>query len=327
MSPKATSNPSVLSELTGLPVGSWNSADFLRAREALGMTQAELAATIDYDRSAIAKIEAGDAAPRRVVEMAVRWCVANRQEGALLPVRHPESSRFRPDGEPIGINESGIPGGQDVKVHLSASPAVWLRVLPKFDAGRRFLPAELKRVATQQNFPLVQLIEGYRDLGFLRGADGFGIFGMVGGRSETPAVSFAFDTGEIWSVDTYIISAAKAHAQGKGLPGIPYLEDRYKQALQSFRSMLTKLGLGPQFVWVAGVEGIKDCGIYFPAPAGQYFPYPIPHGPALVDKVWATGSLDETDTSATALKPFFLKMFGAFNVERPEYLDDVANPR
>jgi len=39
------------------------------------------------------------------------------------------------------------------------------------------------------------------------------------------------------------------------------------------------------------------------------------------------GSLDDGDTPATALKPFFKKVFDSFAVERPEYLDDLSNPR
>ena len=75
------------------------------------------------------------------------------------------------------------------------------------------------------------------------------------------------------------------------------------------------------------MEGIKDCGVFYPARAGQYFPLPNPHGRSLVDKVWETGLLDEGEEPKSALKPFFKKMFDTYNVERPEYLDELSNPK
>ena len=325
MSPMDNLNEEALSSLINLPVGSWESSDLLVARESLGMTQAELAAAIDYERTAIAKIERGDAAPRRVVELAVRYLIDRRPQGTRFEIRTPESPRFRPVGTAIGVNEAGFPGGTDVNVQLAPGPAIWLRLLPEFDTGRRWSPIELKKAATQNGFHLVQLIDGYASLGFVRDKDGFGVVGMTGDRSNTSAVSFAFETGEIWSIDTYIINAIKQQAPGTR-PGLPYLEDRFKLAMHSFRIVLTLLGLRPQFRWVAGIEGIKDCGLYYPAPAGHYFHVPIPHGRSLSESVWATGSLGEIETPASALKPFFTKVFAAFNVDRPEYLDGLSNP-
>jgi transcriptional regulator with XRE-family HTH domain len=310
-----------------LPVGSWESADLLLAREGLGLTQAELAAAIGYDRSAIAKIEGGDVAPRRVVELAIRYLIDRRPQGARFEIREPENSRFRPPGTAIGINE-GFLGGASVEVHLASGPAIWLRLLPGYDSGRRWLPVELKKVATQSGFPLVQLVDGYADLGFVRGADGFGVYALLGGdRANTPAVSFIFETGEIWSVDTYIIDAVKRDTDAGVRRGIPYLEDRFKFAIHSFRILFNRLELHSPLQWVAGVEGIEGCGIYYPAPAGHYFPIPVPYGPALKDRVYETGVLNEDDTPASALKPFFKKLFGAFNIERPDYLDALSNPK
>ncbi len=320
---------SILTRIMELPVGSWEVADLLAARETLALTQAELAAAIGYDRSAIAKIEGGDVAPRRVVELAVRYLVDKRPQGNRLQINEPENARFRPLGTAIGINEPGFPGGEDAEVQLVPGPAIWLRLLPEFDSGRRWSSIELKKAATQSGFLLVQLMDGYSDLGFVRSGDGFGVFGMTGDRSITPAVSFIFETGEIWSVDTYIVGAMKEHAKSSGqrLVGIPYFEDRFKFSLHSFRQLLTRMGLGPQFRWIAGIEGIKDCGVFYPARAGQYFLVPNPHGRSLVDKVWETGMINESDTPASALKPFFTKLFNSYNVERPEYLDELSNPR
>lgn len=328
MPPSMNVNESALRDLIGLPVGGWNAADLLMAREALGLKQAELAAAIGYDRSAIAKIEGGDSSPRLVVELAVRYLVDHRPQGGQFRCRMDmAASRFRSVATPIGISEATFPGGQDVEVYLADGPAIWLRLMPEFDAGTRFTAIELKRAATQMGFPLIQLMDGYSQLGFVRAADGFGVFGMATDRSTVPAVSFAFQTGEIWSVDTYIVDALKRHADPKTRPGLLCFEDRFKLATHRFRLLLIRLGLKAPFRWVAGVEGIKGTGLFYPPRTGQYFPFPGPQGTALVDAVSETGMIDDGESPASALKPFFEKLFGAFNAERPAYLDELSNPQ
>lgn len=307
--------------LMEIPVGGWGAPDLLVAREVLDLTQAELAAAIGYDRSAIAKIEGGDVPPRLVVELAVRYLIDRRPQGnKFKPKEPPNISRFRPEGTAIGIRRD------DVEVHLAEGPPIWVRLMPEFDSGRRFSLLELRNAATQGGIPLVQLIDGYSSLGFLWGVDGFGVYPTIGDRL-TPAVSFAFETGEIWSVDTYIITAVTQHAPVDGRRGMPYLEDRFKYAAHMFRIMLSRLGVSPPLRWIVGIEGIKNVGLYYPPPTGQYFLSTAPHGKSLVDIVWETGIMEESDTPADALRPFFVKMFNTFAVERPGYLDDLSNPR
>jgi hypothetical protein len=83
------------------------------------------------------------------------------------------------------------------------------------------------------------------DIGYERSADGYGVYGITGDRMATTTVSFAFDTGEIWSVDTYLVSELKKGAAAAMKPGIPYLEDRFKFAAHCFRIMLSRLELHP----------------------------------------------------------------------------------
>jgi len=109
MSPIANLNEAGLQSLMELPTGSWGATDLLAAREGLGLTQAELAAAIGYDRSAIAKIEGGDTPPRRVVELAVRYLVNSRPQGTLFKINAPDSARFRPFETAIGLNEAHFP--------------------------------------------------------------------------------------------------------------------------------------------------------------------------------------------------------------------------
>jgi hypothetical protein len=59
-----------------------------------------------------------------------------------------------------------------------------------------------------------------------------------------------FETGEIWSVDTFIMTALKQQNQPGTRPGIPYFEDRFKYGIHAFRTLLSRLGLRPPFRWV-----------------------------------------------------------------------------
>jgi DNA-binding XRE family transcriptional regulator len=328
MSPLANLNEDALQILMRLPIGGWQATDLLLARESLGLTQAELATAVGYDRSAIAKIEGGDVSPRLVVELAVRYLVDHRPQGSQLTPKEPfDVPRFRPPGTPIGVSEAGFPGGIDVDVYLADGPAIWLRLMPEFDSGRRFSATALKNAATQSGFPLVQLIDGCSNLGFVRGADGFGVFGMIGDRSLAPTVSFIFDTAEIWSIDTLTVNAMKPATGGWDQSGMVCPEDRFKYATHWFRELLRRLGLHPPLRWVVGMEGIKNTGLYYAPPVGRYFPVSAPHGRALVDVVCETGIMNEADTPASALQPFFQKVFNVFGLERPDYLDNLANPQ
>jgi DNA-binding XRE family transcriptional regulator len=85
-----------LKSLMELPIGSWEAADFLDAREGLDLTQAEFATAIGYDRSAIAKIEGGDAPPRLVVELAVRYRIDHRPRGLEFKAKDPLPLEPRP---------------------------------------------------------------------------------------------------------------------------------------------------------------------------------------------------------------------------------------
>ena len=134
----------------------------------------------------------------------------------------------------------------------------------------------------------MQLIDGYTNVGFVRDADGFGVFGMMGDRATTTAVSFAFDTGEIWSVNSYIINAMKPTTGPGPRPGMLCPEDRFKYAMHCFRVLLARLELRPPLRWIAGMEGIKGTGLFFCPPSGPLFSDVAPHGSAVADTVVET---------------------------------------
>jgi transcriptional regulator with XRE-family HTH domain len=326
LAPAPDSKEILLTQLAQLPVGSWGAPDLLGARESLGFTQAELAAAIGYDRSAIAKLEGGDAPPRRVVELAIRYLIDRRPQGEEFIVRLPEEARFVAEGESLGVNESGLLLGPRPEVFLEPGPSIWLRLLPKYDSGRRFNPMELRKAATAGGLPLVQLIDGYSNLGFVRGTDGFGVYGILQSATSTNSVSYAFGSGECWAVDTYLINALKQNA-GPIKIGIPYLEGQFKLVISEFKSMMNKLDFAPPYRWIAGIEGIKGFGLYYPARPGHAFMTSNPHGHFIGDRVLSSGIMDATDTPSTALRPFFVNLFSSAGIDRPDHLDGLSNPR
>ncbi len=289
------------------------------------MTQAELAAAIGYDRSAIAKIEGGDTPPRRVVELAMRYLLEHKSAGVPFPLARRDAPFFRDEEGALGFNER-LFGTIDAEIRLAQGKAIWFRLMPKFDTDSRWSVLDLRKAATQGGFPLVQLIDGWSSLGYLRGVDGFGVY-PTSSDNQAPAVSYVFETGEVWSIDTYLIDAIRAREQPDVRNGISQLEDRFKNTLRSFAEVLSRLGLQPPFTWVAGIEGVKGLGIYYPPQTGRSFVTGGPSGQFLVDKIVEVGTYDKLDTPATALRPFFKKFFDQAGVERPDYLDDIGNPR
>jgi hypothetical protein len=112
---------------------------------------------------------------------------------------------------------------------------------------------------------------------------------------------------------------------GGTTPGMTCPEDRFKYVMARFRLLLGRLGLRPPLRWIAGMEGVKGTGLYFAPPVGR-FPLSVPRGKALHDAVVETGIMNDADTPASALRPFFQKVFDNYGLERPDYLDNLSNP-
>ena len=82
-----------------------------------------------------------------------------------LPFRPREpmdgAGRFRPRGEPLGIDDGGF---EHSEVKLSDGAAVWLRVMPLYDLGRNWRIAELRTAATHDGY-IMPLGRGYGGYG------------------------------------------------------------------------------------------------------------------------------------------------------------------
>jgi len=236
-----------------------------------------------------------------------------------FPAAEPKDGpgKFRKKGEPLGISEDHFLGRQEKAFLLSDGPAMWLRIMPHVDTGHRFGVMELAKAVKDQRSLLLPILRSYSGFDFLRAVDGFGTCAVLSrDGTETPGVVMIFQTGEIWSVDTYLLTA--------GDRGIPFLEPIFKDALKNYVSFLQRLSIPPPYRWIAGVEDIQGKGLYYPPPPQQRFILPGPYGKCLTDIISYEGTFNSGDTPVEVLRPFFKKLFDNFGRERQDYLDTAV---
>jgi hypothetical protein len=140
----------------------------------------------------------------------------------------------------------------------------------------------------------------------LRAEDGMAICPLITpDASETTSVAFAFETGEVWSIDTTILTYD---------PGIiPFREQLYIEHLLQYARLLSSLGLKPPYHWIGGITGVKDRRLATPE---MRFPGPQ----CLSDTVTKEGGYDGEQTPANALYPLFKMIFEKCGMARPDHL-------
>ena len=227
-------------------------------------------------------------------------------------------ARFRARGESLGIQDDGFPFGAEKEIRLLAGPAMWFRLMPVADTGKRWPPHELKKYAITDNRTNLAALGGNNSANFLRADDGFGLFAGYSREEsknnetiETDWVTFAFETGEVWAIDTIILS----HGDW-----LPYIEGRFADRLQTYTRFLECLGLKPPFRWIAGMVGVKGRKMTMPPPppGRAYFEN---RGPVCVaDEISAEGIFDGQQTPSSALHPLFEKYFEKCGWKRPDHL-------
>jgi hypothetical protein len=267
----------------------------------------------------------------------VRAALAKRLEGAIKTVvnsdefkaslpQSPEAprfkgkealdgpGRFRPKGQSIGVSDHHVfldTKGRDVT--LTDGPAMWLRVMPVIAPARRWSTGELRKVSTSPPLlmPMHSTIGGYS---YLRAEDGFGVHAVIEDhRDKTSWMVFAFTTGEVWAIDTYLPSAARDY--------IPINEKSLSKSLEEYASFLSRLGIEPPYRWIVGIEGVKGKGIYVPPPSGHMSSFQGPRGHCVVDPLVQEGTYSPGDDARTTLRLFFERGFDSCGLERPAWLN------
>jgi hypothetical protein len=228
-------------------------------------------------------------------------------------------ARFRAPGDPIGIRDDPFFAvvGTGNSVSLATGPALWLRLIPPHDTGKRWTISDLKTVLGHglalQPF-LWGSVSGYGGLYRLRAGDGIGTCELLSQDArETGSVAFAFQTGEIWATDTWLLAAAPADLV------MVDIERIFTQRLQEYVAFLMSLGLQPPYHWIAGLTEIKDRRLQRPPPPGQMWIPGWPGAQCLSETVQKEGEYDSQQAPSSVLIPFFKAIFDACGVSRPDY--------
>jgi hypothetical protein len=187
------------------------------------------------------------------LEEKLRLQIAATQPPPPAPVPFPKVepkdglARFRASRDPIGKRWDDIPfpNAHTQDVSLPAGPAIWFRLMPVVDPRKTWPAYELKKHAIgggQSNLaPFV-----WCHIFVLRAEDGLGLCDlMTPEANETASVAFAFETGEVWSVDTTLLT----YDAGGLLTG--EIERLYTERILDYARFLTSLGLAPPYQWIS----------------------------------------------------------------------------
>jgi pyrimidine deaminase RibD-like protein len=225
------------------------------------------------------------------------------------------SARFRSPGQPLGVFWSSIPAyikkSPVSEIQLASGPAMWLRLSPAAQSHADLsLPMLIQHIMSNGKLWLEPLNWG--NIGYIRAEDGFGVYARYSETdTETNSVAFVFDTGEVWAIDTGILSIASQTVY------FGDVQEAMCSRLPHYKQFLHNLGIGPPFRWVAGLVGIKGRRLDVQHPGegisrlGEVF---------LKDRIVCTGPYDGTQEPQIALGPFFQEVFRKSSMAYPNYL-------
>lgn len=226
-------------------------------------------------------------------------------------------ARFRARSESLGFSD-GFAFEDPKEVFLAEGAEMWLRLVPSSALGKEWSIPELKEKRRQGSSNLMPLVHGAGGYSFLVAEDGVGMYiapPEKGGSHEiTQGVGFAFTSGEIWGIDTALLSyAPKNLYQGD-------IETSFSSSLQNYSRFLSSLGIQGPYRWIAGLRGVKGRSLGYPPPRGKA--WIRDRGPiCMTDTIEAEGKFNpDTQSSMEALLPFFKKIFEKCAVARPDYL-------
>lgn len=230
------------------------------------------------------------------------------------PASEAAPGRLRPVAEPIGVSPHFLE--QNKEILLADRSLMWLRIMPERNPGKTWTISEVQASATTPQDHLRPLWDGYGGYGYLRHADGFGVFARRPGEDDASTVTFAFKTGEVWAADALFLD----QLQIQGATFIPDVESMFAQTLRILGAFEARLGVEPPYRWIAGMSGLRGRGLEVPNRPG-YASLPGPKGRCLQDIVTATGHYSPSDNPLLQLKPFFEAIYESCGLSRPAWLD------
>lgn len=210
-------------------------------------------------------------------------------------------SRFRAEGEPLGIVHDGSPIPRpEVSVSLRDGPCMWLRVMPKFGQRPQLQVTTIRNSIFSSGRLIAPLnFEDGMNFRGVRGPDGYGLYAAAGSENPAVAVAYVFRSGEIWSIDTYKIEFGEQR--------LFFSPKSFSVALAQFAQLLSSLGVAGPYSWQAGLEGIRQRRLYLEGRSYQFEPQSI-----LVNEVCVEGEFDgNPELAHQALLPFFAELADA----------------
>jgi hypothetical protein len=227
-------------------------------------------------------------------------------------------ARFRAPGQPIGSLWHLGPFGTDLghTVTMKTGPATWLRLMPAFDPGERWTAEELRDATRAGSFLLQPLI--WSRICTLRAPDGIACCNLPTDEDrETNSLAFIFETGEVWAIDTWLLSTKPP------LLLVGEIEKEWTKLLIDYTSLLRLLGLHSPYRWIAGLVGVNHWRLQYPPRPSQMW-IPGWQGPeCLADEIIVERTCETEQEIATALLPFFEEIYRRCGIRRPEYMSQV----
>jgi TIR domain len=229
------------------------------------------------------------------------------------------SARFRALDQPLGLFWNSLPFAEspDYEVFLAKGPATWLRMMPHECTSREWSHDQLMKCGRSPDVSMQPL--SWINLQYLRAEDGIGAYSTKSNlrqETETDSVAFAFNGGELWSIDTGVLQiSGKKHL---------YFLDIARTFLQRFRGyggFLRCLGIEPPYKWIAGLEGGKGWRLNVPPPPNHIST--SSGETCLNDLVLASGSYNPQEPAAMALRPFFNQLFRKCSMTIPEHIEEL----
>lgn len=258
------------------------------------------------------------------LESAIRAVLDSEEfKSSLPPPPHPPRftekeplagrGRFRAPGEPLGLLRDFRATS---KVDLVGGPVCWFRMIPTIAPGRTWSLDELEE---SMNSPIIRPMGvGWRGYDGVRGADGYGIYSILGDdRTLAAALVYVFTTGEVWAIDTYWLMPRIDPKDRL----VPQVDNDFRGALVSYGSFLERLSIRPPYKWVAGIEDLRGRHLFLPTPPNHTRFRQSHDGEGLVDVVEESGLYSPGDPVGPALKPFFVRLYESCGVSHQQWQD------
>jgi hypothetical protein len=226
-------------------------------------------------------------------------------------------ARFRASGEPIGRrwNDIPLPRSPRQAVFLAAGPAMWLRLIPTaVDPSKKSIYDLKSNAMMAGNFPLspFYMRQGIgNNIFLLKAEDGMGTCDLdAPDATETPSVAFAFRTGEVWAIDTTILTYHEGLLVGD-------IEKLYEARLEDYAHFLAAICFPPPYRWISGIADVKGRILQIPVSPQATNPF-FPGPECLSENIIEEGTYDGKQTPASALAKFFDAIYDECGHKRPK---------